>query len=192
MWRNVYTYMLPGGDKWNPTDFPLRFPVYIQGARDARIVLSSVEKPNVLDAVYEIRIGAENNALTSISKQIDGEPVAIVYEQNLLSPLKPVKIIIEVTADGVIQLFSSFNPYVPLISWKDPNPLKINFIGFAAGGRVEYFYDVNEEALLNLPLTTGKLVKHPLLSILDLTYELKDMRKFYIGFSFRIISGILI
>lgn len=179
-WYNVYTYVLPGDENWKSTDFPLRFSVYIQGSSDARIVLSSVKKPSVTDSVYDIRIGAVNNALKWISKQIDGEPVARAYEQNLLSPLKPVKIVIEVAADGVIQLFSSFNPYVALISWKDPNPLPINYIGFASDGRVEYFYEVDENGLLNSPYRTVNVsdVKHPLLSALDFAHGLKDMRKF--------------
>lgn len=175
---------MPIDAKWKPNGFPLRFPIFAHGAGEVRILLSSVEKPNVGDLVYEIRIDAVGNALTSISKQIDGEPIVRVYEQNLLSAVKPVKFVVEMTADGIIQVFSSFNPYVPLISWKDPNPLPIKFISLASGEHMQYFYDVNESRLLSgaaKPVVEAN-VKHPLLSILDFTYGLKDMRKFSFNF----------
>lgn len=173
-------YYMPGISNWKSDGFPLRIPVYIQGSADARIVLASVEEPTVGDSVYEIRIGGENNALSWISKQIDGEPVTLAFEENLLSPLKAMKVLIEVSADGLIEVFTSHNPYVPLISWKDPNPLQINHIGFASGERIEFFYDVDEIGLLNAPYREPKVsdIKHPLLSNLDITHGLKDMREF--------------
>lgn len=176
-WNNLYSDVWPIEDKWKPSGFSLRIPFWVQGSRDAHIILSSEQKPNRFGKVYEIRIGARDNSLITVSKQISGEVLHRVYEQNLLSWWKPTKFVLEVTQDGTIQLFSSHNPYAPLLSWKDPEPLPIKFFSLGSLTRVQYVLDVKEETILEVTRHDIEKVQHPLLSILDLTLGIKDMRK---------------
>lgn len=55
-WQNVYEKYVTVTDQYKPTGYLLRFPVYVQGAGVAKILLSTAENPNYeVDSVYEIR-----------------------------------------------------------------------------------------------------------------------------------------
>lgn len=176
-WDNLYSDVWPIEDKWKQSGFSLRIPFWVQGSRDAHIILSPEQKPSRFGKVYEIRIGAKDNSLITVSKQISGDIVHRVYEQNVLSWWKPTKFVLEVTQDGTLQLWSSHNPYAPLLSWKDPEPLPIKFISLGSLTRVQYILDVKEEKVVEVTRHELEKVQHPLLSVLDLTLGIKDMRK---------------
>lgn len=180
-WNELYDKVMPIEDKWKPSGYVLRMPFWIQGSRDAHIVLSTDEKPNRLSTLYEIRIGSKDNSLITIAKQIGGEHLHRVYEENLLSWWKPTLFVLEVTQDGTIQLFSSHNPYAPLLTWKDPQPLPIKYVSLGSLTRVQFILDVKEDSIISHPVEVAPVdhekIKHPLLSVLDLTLGIKDMRK---------------
>lgn len=127
--------------------------------------------------------------LTTVTRNINGIELGRVYVQGVLSPFKPTKIVIEVSNDGLIKVWTSNNPFLPLISVQDVlKPIPINFISFASPARALYFYDTDEEALAKLPVkaddseSTVELtqlnVKHPLLAERDYPIGLADLCKF--------------
>lgn len=111
-----------------------------------------------------------------------------MYEQNILSQWKPVKIVIEITDAGVIKVFTSHNPFVPLITAKDDvKPISVKYISFASPSRSQFFYDVDEDVIVKLPvkvdtpLTSLEMsqltVKHPLLAKLEYPIGLSSICK---------------
>lgn len=179
-WSDVYGQAVAIDAKWQPSGYTLRLPFYVVGPGDAHILLHVNEKPTVEDQqVYEIRIGTTGNSLTVLSKQIGGEVLHRVYEQNLLSQWKPTKLVIELSPDGVLNVFSAHNPYAPLLTWKDSNPLAVKYISFASGARVQYFWDVNEETILTVPPKppVPEKQKHPILSLLEFPVNVAEIRK---------------
>lgn len=183
-WDPTYTHFVKVDDSYKPEGWKVRFPVYVQGWKDARILLTSTQSPDPLkDNVYEIRIGASGNSLTTISRKMEGAVMKKVYEQNILSPKKVVKLVVEVTQDGHINVYTSYNPWIPLISVFDKTPLDINYVGFASNSRVQFFYDVDETTILSLPVIgafhsiyeIADNVKHPLLTGIDYPVGIADL-----------------
>lgn len=94
--------------------------------------------------------------------------------------------LIEVTTEGLIQVFTSRNPFLPLISVKDSlKPIPINYISFASPARALFFYDTDEDSIVKLPAkeveskeATQLFVKHPLLMHRDYPLGLSDICKF--------------
>lgn len=173
--------------KTQPKGYRLRFSVYVHAEKDARILLTSTQTPDaVRDNVYEIRLGVDGNTKSTISRKINGAFIAQVYEQNILQLGKLVQVVVEVLNDGTINVFTSHNPFVPLISAKDANLLDINYVSFASSCRVLYYYDINEKWLLNLPTITTlptevtevtENVKHPFLAELEYPVGLSGLCK---------------
>lgn len=59
-WENGYNDYFKISDKYRPEGYLLRLPLYIQGARDAHIILSQTANPDLdNDSIYEIAIGSE-------------------------------------------------------------------------------------------------------------------------------------
>lgn len=189
-WSEKYEKFLPVEKDYKPKGYYLRFPVFLQGKGDAHILLSSVPSPGLKDPVYEIVIGANDNALSYIRKQLDPtvEPVVFSYEQHILSELVPVKFIIEVSVDGMVRVFASHNPFVPLLEYLDPEPIQVSHVSFTSPSRVEVFYNVNEKLIIKEPtvvtntwqIDVSKLIKHPLLNVQDYPVGLAEPCKFII------------
>lgn len=110
-------------------------------------MLSPHPNPTLDDDVYEISIGWEMNSLIRLSRRINGDVWESVNEQSVLSRRKPVKIIVEVSDEGVIKVFTSHNPWSPALTVVDTNPINIKFISFSSSERVQFFYDVNEHEI---------------------------------------------
>lgn len=188
-WSNDYKNNLPLNPEWKPKGYFLRFPVFVQGPSDARILLSSTDKPSANDHVYEIVLGADNNTVSYVNGKLGASPLVTVYEQNILSPWKPVKLIIEVSVDGFVRVFTSHNPFVPLLSFVDPTPWPVKHISFSSPTRVQFFYNVNENLVLHessqaavptvtLDVQLTKTIKHPLLAIRDYPVGFAEPCKF--------------
>lgn len=188
-WNNVYNNFVKVVDVWKPFGYRLRFPVYITGASNAKILLSTTPSPSLEDNVYEITLGWKGNSVTRVSRRINGETWVIAYEQNVLSTQKPVKIIVEFSSEGVLKIFTSHNPYVPLLTAIDRNPLDIKYVSFSAPTRVQFFWEVNEEKIVTLPTRPFILlpdieegesnIKHPLLSVIDYPLGLAELCKYF-------------
>lgn len=94
-----------------------------------------------------------------------------VYEQNILHPTRLTKIIVEVSTDGLIKVFTSHNPWIPLMTVIG-TPLQVKYLSLASTARVQYFYDVDDHALLTVPIKhiSNEVilqVKHPLFQTVD-------------------------
>lgn len=183
-WDSTYSHFIKADGVYKPEGWRVRFPVYVRGWTDARILLTSTQAPDPLkDNVYEIRVGAAKNSMTTISRKMNGAVMKKVFEQNILSPKKVTKLIVEVTEDGHINVWTSHNPWVPLISVFDKTPLDIKYISVASEGRVQYFYDVDEQHILSLPVIKAFTsvfemadnVKHPLLTGVDYPVGIADL-----------------
>lgn len=136
-------------------------------------------------------IGNEGNVLTTVTRNINGIELGRVYVQGILSALHPTKLVIEVTVDGTIQVYTSNNPFLPLISVKDVlKPIQVNYISFASPERSLFFYDTDEESIAKMPMKlddsdstlemTQLNVKHPLLAERDYPIGLSDLCKLFL------------
>lgn len=120
------------------------------------------------------------NAWSRILK--NGVELTRVYEQNLMDLYKPTKWFIEMSADGLIKVFSHHNQWAPLMT-ADTTPININYIAFASESRIKFFYEVNEALQPtahpeNIPTTIDTYVKHPLLKVIEYPIGLADFCKF--------------
>lgn len=68
--------------------------------------------------------------------------LANVEQFNLISEVNPVLVVVEVTSDGNIRVYTHFKNDRPLIEVKDPNPIAdINTVSFSAYYRdVDFYY----------------------------------------------------
>jgi len=126
-----------------PTGYLARVPVYILGSRDGHIILSPTNTPNkTTDQVYEILLGGWGNTRAVLRKKIRNYAFVDVEAKNILSPVRPLKVVIEVSKDGHINVFTD-NNVEPLLSAYDPNPLPVKYISFASFeyANVEYLYN---------------------------------------------------
>lgn len=119
-----------------------------------------------------IDIGGNENTLINVHRKVytyDSNRSAST--QNILSGTKPLKFVVELTREGEIQVFSSQNPFVPLIRIAETDSLTpIGFISFASVSLSHFVYDVNEEVVAKKPLKRVEamnIVKHPLLATRD-------------------------
>lgn len=149
-------------------------------------MLSPTQNPDKLkDAVYEIRLGLNENSLSQIGRKIGSEHMVEVHEQDILSEHKVIKVVIEVTPKGEISVWTSHNPWVPLLSVVDPKLVGINYVGFASGSRVQYFWNVDEKVVVKLPTITVETemsdltenIKHPLFNVVDYPVGVSDLCK---------------
>lgn len=62
-WDSYYTNFITVDEKYKPEGYLLRFPLYVQGPRHARIILSSDKTPDVDgEDAYEIRKEKETSS----------------------------------------------------------------------------------------------------------------------------------
>lgn len=123
----------------------------------------------------------DGNSWSRILK--NGFELKRVYEQNILHPYRLTKVVVEVTTDGSIKVFTSNNPWIPLITVIG-TPVQVKYISFASTRRVQFFYETDEHALLTVPVkqvSTENLfyMKHPLFNVVDYPVGLADLCKFF-------------
>lgn len=168
-WSTAYTKFMKIDQSWpKPDDMRLQFPVIVQGTRDVRILLSPTQTPDALDEnVYEIRVGDNGNSLTPYGRKIDSYIMSEEFEQNILSPNGLTMLLVEVWNMGRICIWSSHNPYVPILSVVDPKALDVKYISFASSSRMQLFYDFSLDALEHILPSDDVLPivynEHPLL-----------------------------
>lgn len=134
--------------KLQPSGFFLRFPFYVRSPHDAYILLSVSETPELDEDVYEIQLGTFGNSQLRILRKKTGEVLAQINEDFILNDMRPTKIVIEVTKQGIIRVYSQQNPWAPLLTAVDPKPLPIKYVSFASASHTQFFYDVNEKIWL--------------------------------------------
>lgn len=182
-----YSQFITIADQYRSFDYKLRYPLYISGESHAQILVSAVQNPGLDDDVYEITIGALGNTLSKITNRLNGSEMEQASELGLLSPHTPVKVIIDVAKEGVVNVFTSHNPWVPLLSATFSTHFEPKYISFASYGRVEFLYDIDEAVIQQLPITHEMTteaidhVKNPLLEKLDYPIGMAELffKKFY-------------
>lgn len=98
-WLPSYMNPVELSPKHQPSGYILRYPLFVQGSRDAYILLSTTPNPSPDDEnVYEIQLGSNGNTFHQISRKINGKVLAITRESSVLSHYKPTKFVIEVTS----------------------------------------------------------------------------------------------
>lgn len=163
--KSVIEFM-PINTKCIQKGYALRMPIYLLGSSEAVVSLSNVKIPSAKDKVYKIVIGAKENTASSI---LIGDVVkTMVYEQQLLSVVKPVEVILEITNDGWINIYTSYNPYKPLMSYLDTSLIDVKYISFWSPYYLQVYYDNDDSVSPLLPTVTQMdIAKHPLLIIQD-------------------------
>lgn len=126
-WENTYTDAIKFKSMANAQadGYVFRLPIYVQGVRDAHILLSHSVDPdpnngyeickfnlnfsqgkifiNVLKFFFYVVIGGWGNLRTLIRK--NGEVIAETDEYNVLNEFKPIKVLIEMTRGKLFSLF---------------------------------------------------------------------------------------
>lgn len=184
-----YSTFIPIADQYRSFDYKLRYPLYIAGESHAQILLSAIPNPGPDDDVYEITIGSMGNTLAKISNGLNGGEEIKATELGVLSAEKPIKLIVDVSMEGVVSVFTSHNPWVPLLLATFPTQIDVKYISFASYGRVQFFHDVDEVAIQQLPIdhtvaTEADAIdyaKHPLLAKPDYPIGMAELffKKFY-------------
>lgn len=145
--------------------YPLQFPFYVQGAQNVYVQLWSADTEH-----YEIQYGVVDNSVARIVRQPSGKVLAEIVQENLLDEWQLIKMIVEVSRGGVINLYTAHNVYAPLLTVVDPNPIAIKYITFGADTRAQFVYDVNEKtylAAVAVPTVHIEEKEHPLLSAVN-------------------------
>lgn len=71
----------------------------------------------------------------------NGDVVAKINEFNILSEFKPIKVIVEITQEGALRVFTDANKSNPLLEFKDKEPIEnLNTLSFTAYYRDLDFY----------------------------------------------------
>lgn len=52
------------------------------------------------------------------------------------------------STDGVFKVFTASNLYAPLLYFVDSAPLKVKYVHFASLSRMQFYYDVDETAII--------------------------------------------
>lgn len=179
-----FSHVIPITDQYRPFGYKLRYPLYIAGESDANILLSSVPSPGLDDDAYEITIGWRGNSFAKIVNRRNGD-VHVIAEYGILSPLTPVKVIIDISNEGVVSIFTSHNPFVPLLSVPFANQFDLKYISFGSVGRAQFFHDVDEQTIEQLPVVIDAeaidYVEHSLLPKSDYPIGMAELffKKFY-------------
>lgn len=108
----------------------IQLPFYVQGAKMAHLLFSSIAHPTEHDDAYEVVIGDKENSRVILRKRMNGAVLADIYWPNTLSEYKRTKFVFEVSDSGLVQLFSEFDPYNPMLTAFDPVPVPINYLSF--------------------------------------------------------------
>lgn len=135
--------------------------------------------------MFQTDIGKGGNSWSRIMK--NGVELTRVYEQNLLNVWKPMKLVIEITSDGLIKVFTSHNPWVPLMKAMSA-PIDVKYISFSTRSRMQFFYNVEDEGIIAapVPIRSNQIavnVKYPLFETWDYAPGLADLCK---NFAFNI------
>lgn len=84
-------------------------------------------------------IGGWGNTRALIRK--NGVVLAKINEFNVLDENKPIKVIVELTATGVLRLWTDYNKSRPLLQVTDPKPITdVTTLSFSAYYRELDFY----------------------------------------------------
>lgn len=112
----------------HPQGYIIQFPFYVQAPKMAHVIFSSVEHPTEHHDAYEIVLGASENSRVILRKRMNGAVLGDVYWPNMLSEYKRTKFVFQVRNDGLIQLFSEYDIYNPLVTVFDPVPIKVEYV----------------------------------------------------------------
>lgn len=211
-WDKVHHHSVQLAEKYQPAGYFILLPMYLQGSHDANILLttgSSVPSDN--KDVYEIVIGSIGNTVHYIKK--NGVPLATNNESGILRLGKPTRIVIQITngkrvhifsiiaikkwietyifidfiwTDGVIQVFTDSNHYAPLLYAFDDNPIQVKYVHFASLSRMQFFYDIDESAIvanknkLYFSAMEEKPIAHPLIVPIAVPQNAEDICKLII------------
>ena len=129
----------------NPNDdYYIDLHLYVLGASNAHILLSSTNEVNDNETHYEIVLGAGGNAFSEIRKKRKSSPLVSKQTKGLLSPINPLPINLKVSKEGVIEIWL-INSTLPLLSViQDTDKIElIKYISFTTWGsaQLKWFYD---------------------------------------------------
>lgn len=180
-WNNdVHKPLVNVTSNMRSAGYILRFPFYVRGPRAAYVRLWPTDNSAVDQDYYEIQMGTAGNSVARILRK--GQVLAEIVEENLLEEWQLIKMVIEVTSSGVINLYTAHNRWAPLLTAVDPNPINIEYISFGSDTRVQFFYDVNEKNWFQaLPITQREQHEHPLLSAVKIPigYDNEWLEKYF-------------
>jgi len=138
-----------------PDGYIARFSYYAVGTRDAHLLLSVSNAPNLeKDWAYEILIGGWGNSRVLIRKKKSNNTITDLSVDDVLSPFKPLKILVEIKNNGYINVYLN-NKAEPFISAYDPDPVHVKYVSFASfqTSQVEFLYNcVSDKSVSPAPI----------------------------------------
>lgn len=132
------------------TDEIVNLRIAILAAKDAHILLSPNDSPELFDPVYEIVLGAGSNTFCEIRRKMRLSSLKTKRILNVLSAVDPTAMNIVLKSDGMIEVRYEGDEE-PIISGKDDDVLPIKYISFSSWGMTEakFFYDCPNELCKN-------------------------------------------
>ncbi|CAK1547719.1 unnamed protein product [Leptosia nina] len=148
-------------------DFEMRFAVMAPSG--ACILLSKGESKEL---AYVIAIGANKNTEANIIMSIRDEYKNTTFMKNLLSSVEYRAFNIKQYKDGTIAVARE-GDRTPIIVYKDPTPIKINYFSFANWNvdEVNYYFDCPKPPVSECKLFTSKNC------IYDTFFNTKDQKR---------------
>lgn len=165
--RSSDIQLLPIDPQNIQTGFRLRMPVYMRSASEVVITFAKSDGGDE-GTVFQINLGAERNTSSWIG--IDGAKKAESNESNILSMLKPIKVIFEIKDDGWVNVFTSHNPFKPLLSYFDVSLADVKYVSYWSRDHLDVWYDSNLSAEPIEPFKDFRsidMAEHPLLTLQD-------------------------
>ncbi|KAJ6636134.1 hypothetical protein Bhyg_14721 [Pseudolycoriella hygida] len=131
-------FRLSSFPKWK--GYLIRFPFYAKAFGGSYVRFTSGFYPG--DDLYEFVFHFKY-----ITVKKNGQILKEIFEQFVLVEYRFVKIVVEVTDDGRIRIFTDYNKSKPLLEFHDPNPIgNLKYVTF--GNRIKFnlYYNCTQAA----------------------------------------------
>lgn len=147
--------------------FKLNF--FIFGHKEVHVLLSPTDKPNIENgytkdqSAYEVIIGGYGGARHVIRKTVEDDDLfEKVQLKDLVSEEKQTRVLIQLTNDGLLEVFVGEFQYKPFIK-AVAKPIDVKYVSFASsdGNRVLYFYNCDDEKAAKSILPVPPTDAHP-------------------------------
>lgn len=145
----------------------------VQAASNAHVIFSVGPSLDTYGQIYEIVLGAGRNTFSDIRRYIwkrGPASRAKAFTNDLLSASELREFTISIARDGQIEIRKSSDA-IPILYWKDPDPIPISYFGFSTWNSVYgiwYFdcYGVGSTTI-DRPLTFTESLRRDLLNGYD-------------------------
>ncbi|XP_072033262.1 uncharacterized protein [Amphiura filiformis] len=133
--RRVYRTSTPYCYDWNLKEIPPTLDAFcfkVKGSTEAYIALSPVREPDVTQAVYEFALGVDGNSRTVLRRRVHANDLVSADTSGMLHGDSFEEFCITIDRrNGILTVSMQGQP--PFLTYQDPMPLDIRYLGIAGG-----------------------------------------------------------